>query len=96
MASDNSYFGKEFAGRVLIALTLFVMLVLVVESFLSALTLPALQPLQVLDSGTANRISLEYLWDDQYRAVDLLIQGLVLLAAALAVAAQFRPTKEDK
>ncbi|MHA2232945.1 MAG: hypothetical protein ACXAB4_10670 [Candidatus Hodarchaeales archaeon] len=98
MTTDESYFGKEFAGRVLLALFLFFMLVLVVESFLAGLTLPAIEPQAWLtsSSATANEVSLNLLWDENYRAIDVLIQGLILLAASLAVAAQFRRVKPEK
>lgn len=99
MTTDESYFGKEFAGRVLLALVLFFMLALVVESFLiGLLPLPAIEPQALLtsSSATANKTSLDLLWDDNYRAIDLFIQGLILLAASLAVAAQFRRVKAIK
>jgi hypothetical protein len=101
MASDDSYFMKDFAGRVLLTLVLAFMLALVVDSLLGNLTLPPIEPQNLLTSNykTANIESLNLLWGENWRATDVVIQGLILLAASLAVAAQFRrvkATKEEK
>ncbi len=101
MASDDSYFMKDFAGRVLLTLVLAFMLALVVNSLLGNLTLPPIEPQNLLTSSyeTANIESLNLLWGENWRATDVVIQGLILLAASLAVAAQFRrvkATEEEK
>ena len=94
MKKDLPIFDKEFAGRVLLVLVLFAMLTLIVSVYLEAITLPTLGT--VTSSAVANLESLDYLWGSEYRRIDVLIQAIILLAASLAVAAQFRHIKKEE